>query len=143
MQGAFDAGAIVIAELPNALGDIRQVLASDIGACDVELVFLESGGDNLAASFSPELVDVSIYVIDVAGGDKVPRKGGPGVTRSDLLVINKTDLAPNVGADLGVMARDAAASRGGKPVIFTNLKRGDGLDDVIDWIRRQVLFEAA
>ncbi len=109
---------------------------------DVEIMFLESGGDNLAASFSPELVDVSIYVIDVAGGDKVPRKGGPGVTRSDLLVINKTDLAPNVGADLAVMARDAAAIRDGKPVIFTNLKRGDGLDDVIDWITRDVLFHA-
>ena len=110
---------------------------------DVEIVFLESGGDNLAASFSPELVDVSIYVVDVAGGDKVPRKGGPGVTRSDLLVINKTDLAPAVGADLSVMARDAAAIRDGKPVIFTNLKRGDGLDEVIAWIRRDVLFEAA
>ena len=95
-----------------------------------------------AASFSPDLVDVSIYVVDVAGGDKVPRKGGPGVTRSDLLVINKIDLAPHVGADLGVMARDAAAIRDGKPVIFTNLKQGDGLDAVIEWIQRQVLFEA-
>jgi urease accessory protein len=110
---------------------------------DVQIMFLESGGDNLAASFSPELVDVSIYVIDVAGGDKVPRKGGPGVTRSDLLVINKIDLAPNVGADLGVMAREAAAIRGGKPVIFTNLKLGDGLDLVIDWIRHDVLFEVS
>src|SRR6185503_1727434 len=91
---------------------------------DVRIVFLESGGDNLAASFSPELVDVSIYVVDVAGGDKVPRKGGPGVTRSDLLVINKTDLAPWVGADLSVMARDARAIRDGKPLVFTNLKRG-------------------
>jgi urease accessory protein len=108
---------------------------------DVRIVFLESGGDNLAASFSPELVDVSIYVVDVAGGDKVPRKGGPGVTRSDLLVINKTDLAPYVGADLSVMARDAAAIRGGKPIVFTNLKSGDGLDAVIDWIRHEVLFE--
>jgi urease accessory protein len=109
----------------------------------VQIVFLESGGDNLAASFSPELVDVSIYVIDVAGGDKVPRKGGPGVTRSDLLVINKVDLAPHVGADLGVMAREAAGMRDGKPVIFTNLKLGEGLDRVIDWIRRDVLFESA
>ena len=108
---------------------------------DVEIMFLESGGDNLAASFSPELVDVSIYVVDVAGGDKVPRKGGPGVTRSDLLVINKTDLAPLVGADLGVMKRDAEKIRDGKPIVFTNLKRGDGLDEVIEWIRRQVLFE--
>ena len=109
---------------------------------DVEIVFLESGGDNLAASFSPELVDVSIYVVDVAGGDKVPRKGGPGVTRSDLLVINKVDLAPLVGADLDVMARDAAKVRQGKPVVFTNLKTRDGLDRVIEWIRRDVLFES-
>jgi urease accessory protein len=109
---------------------------------EVQLMFLESGGDNLAASFSPELVDVSIYVVDVAGGDKVPRKGGPGVTRSDLLVINKIDLAPHVGADLAVMARDAAAIRNGKPVIFTNLKQGVGVDSVIDWIRRDVMFEA-
>jgi urease accessory protein len=108
---------------------------------DVQILFLESGGDNLAASFSPDLVDVSIYVIDVSGGDKVPRKGGPGVTRSDLLVINKTDLAPYVGADLGVMAREGAAVRDGKPLIFTNLKAGDGVDAVIDWIRRGVLFE--
>ena len=108
---------------------------------DAEILFLESGGDNLAASFSPELVDVSIYVVDVAGGDKVPRKGGPGVTRSDLLVINKTDLSPLVGADLGVMQRDAEKIRNGKPIVFTNLKRGDGLDEVIEWIRRQVLFE--
>ena len=107
---------------------------------DVQIVFLESGGDNLAASFSPELVDVSIYVVDVAGGDKVPRKGGPGVTRSDLLVINKIDLAPYVGADLSVMERDATAIRGGKPIVFTNLKRGDGLDQVIAWIERDVLF---
>jgi urease accessory protein len=110
---------------------------------EVRIVFLESGGDNLAASFSPELVDVSIYVIDVAGGDKVPRKGGPGVTRSDLLVINKIDLAPHVGADLGVMARDAAKMRGDKPVLFTNLRTGEGLVGVIDWIRHEVLFESA
>ena len=108
---------------------------------DVRIVFLESGGDNLAASFSPELVDVSIYVVDVAGGDKVPRKGGPGVTRSDLLVINKVDLAPYVGADLSVMARDAAAIRQVKPVVFTNLKTCEGLDRVIAWIRQDVLFE--
>jgi urease accessory protein len=107
---------------------------------DVEILFLESGGDNLAASFSPELVDVSIYVVDVAGGDKVPRKGGPGVTRSDLLVINKTDLAPHVGADLSVMRRDATAIRQGKPIVFTNLKSGEGLDAVIDWIEKDVLF---
>jgi urease accessory protein len=109
---------------------------------DLDLLFLESGGDNLAASFSPDLVDVSIYVVDVSGGDKVPRKGGPGVTRSDLLVINKIDLAPHVGADLGVMARDARAQRGDRPQVFTDLKRGVGVEDVIAWIVRDVLFEA-
>ena len=88
----------------------------------LDVIFLESGGDNLAASFSPELVDASIYVIDVSGGDKIPRKGGPGVTRSDLLVINKIDLAGHVGASLEVMARDAEAARGGRPFVFTNLK---------------------
>jgi urease accessory protein len=107
----------------------------------LDIVFLESGGDNLAASFSPELVDASIYVIDVAGGDKIPRKGGPGITRSDLLVINKTDLAPYVGADLGVMDRDSKRMRGTKPFVFTNLKKGEGLDQVIGWIRRELLFE--
>lgn len=106
----------------------------------LDLLFVESGGDNLAASFSPELVDVSIYVVDVAGGDKVPRKGGPGVTRSDLLIINKIDLAPAVGADLDVMERDARAQRGDKPQVFTDLKRGVGVDDVIAWIERDVLF---
>ena len=107
----------------------------------LDIVFLESGGDNLAASFSPELVDASIYVIDVSGGDKIPRKGGPGVTRSDLLVINKTDLAPHVGADLDVMARDAKQMRGQRPFLFTNLKTGAGLPDVISWIRRALLYE--
>ena len=109
---------------------------------DLDIVFLESGGDNLAASFSPELVDAAIYVIDVSGGDKIPRKGGPGVTRSNLLVINKTDLAPYVGADLGVMARDANTMRNGRPFVFTNLKNGDGLQDVVGWIRRDLLFES-
>jgi urease accessory protein len=106
----------------------------------LDLVFVESGGDNLAASFSPELVDVSIYVIDVAGGDKIPRKGGPGVTRSDLLVINKIDLAPAVGADLEVMRRDAKKMRGERPFVLTNLKNGDGVDEVINWLERDVLF---
>jgi urease accessory protein len=107
---------------------------------DLDLIFLESGGDNLAASFSPELVDASIYVIDVSGGDKVPRKGGPGVTRSDLLVINKIDLAPMVGASLDVMARDAKAGRGDRPFVFTNIRGGQGVDEVIAWIDRQVLW---
>jgi urease accessory protein len=107
----------------------------------LDVVFLESGGDNLAASFSPELVDASIYVIDVSGGDKIPRKGGPGVTRSDLLVINKTDLAPHVGADLDVMARDAKLMRGDRPFLFTNLKQGLGLPDIVAWIRHDLLYE--
>jgi urease accessory protein len=109
----------------------------------LDIVFLESGGDNLAASFSPELVDASIYVIDVSGGDKIPRKGGPGVTRSDLLVINKTDLAPHVGADLDVMARDSKKVRGERPFLFTNLKTGAGVPGVISWIRHGLLYEAA
>jgi urease accessory protein len=108
---------------------------------DLDLVFIESGGDNLAASFSPELVDAAIYVIDVSGGDKIPRKGGPGVTRSDLLVINKIDLAPHVGASLDVMARDATSVRGQKPFIFSNLRTGDGLDDIVSWIQRELLFD--
>ena len=107
----------------------------------LDIIFLESGGDNLAASFSPELVDASIYVIDVSGGDKIPRKGGPGVTRSDLLIINKTDLAPHVGASLDVMARDSKTMRGDKPFVFTNLKSGEGLQDVVGWIQRDLLYE--
>jgi urease accessory protein len=120
----------------DAIGEMQQRFP------DLDIVFLESGGDNLAASFSPELVDASIYVIDVAGGDKVPRKGGPGITRSDLLVINKTDLAPHVGADLKVMDRDSKIMRGAKPFVFTNLKTRDGVDQVVDWIRRELLFES-
>ena len=108
---------------------------------DLDLVFLESGGDNLAASFSPELVDAAIYVIDVSGGDKIPRKGGPGVTRSDLLVINKTDLADCVGASLDVMARDARAGRGERPFVFTNLKSGEGVEEIVQWIQRELLFD--
>ena len=95
---------------------------------DLDIVFIESGGDNLAATFSPDLADITLYVIDVAAGDKIPRKGGPGITRSDLLVINKTDLAALVGADLAVMAQDAARMRGPRPFVFTNLKAGHGVD---------------
>ena len=97
---------------------------------DLDVIFIESGGDNLAATFSPELADITIYVIDVSAGDKIPRKGGPGITKSDLLVINKIDLAPLVGADLGVMDRDAKKMRGEKPFLFTNLKAGDGVADI-------------
>lgn len=107
---------------------------------NLDLLFVESGGDHLAASFSPELVDVSIYVIDVSGGDKIPRKGGPGVTRSDLLVMNKIDLAPAIGADLEVMRRDAKKMRGARPFVFTNLTSGEGVPAVIAWLERDVLF---
>ncbi|MBD2139145.1 urease accessory protein UreG [Anabaena sp. FACHB-1237] len=105
---------------------------------NLDIVFLESGGDNLAATFSPELVDLTIYVIDVAAGDKIPRKGGPGITKSDLLVINKIDLAPYVGADLNIMERDTKKMRGHKPFIFTNLKTQTGLSDVIEFIQSAI-----
>ena len=108
---------------------------------DVEIIFIESGGDNLSATFSPDLADATIYVIDVAQGEKIPRKGGPGVTRSDLLVINKTDLAPMVGASLKVMEEDSKKIRHGKDFLFTDLMHGDSVDTVIEWIKRNVLFE--
>jgi urease accessory protein len=109
---------------------------------DLDLILIESGGDNLAATFSPELSDLTIFVIDVAGGEKIPRKGGPGITRSDLLIINKIDLAPYVGANLDVMARDAKKMRGDRPFIFTNLRSGSGVEHVIDFIREQGLLDA-
>ncbi|GLK56572.1 urease accessory protein [Methylopila capsulata] len=108
---------------------------------DLEIIFIESGGDNLAATFSPELADSHIYVIDVGEGEKIPRKGGPGVTRSPLLIINKIDIAQYVDADLGVMERDAKKQRGAKPFLFTDMKRGKGLDEVVAWIETDVLFE--
>jgi urease accessory protein len=108
---------------------------------DLELIFVESGGDNLAATFSPELVDFSIYIIDVAQGEKIPRKGGQGMIKSDLFIINKTDLAPHVGASLEVMANDTRVFRGDKPFVFTNLKSEEGLDEVIDWIKKHVLLK--
>jgi len=108
---------------------------------DIEIIFIESGGDNLSATFSPDLADLTIFVIDVAGGDKIPRKGGPGITRSDLLVINKIDLAPNVHAELAIMERDARKMRNGNPFIFTNLMVLHGLPDIIGWIKKYALLE--
>lgn len=108
---------------------------------NLDLLLIESGGDNLSATFSPELADFTIFVIDVAEGDKIPRKGGPGITRSDLLVINKIDLAPYVGADLGVMDRDSKRMRGDKPFIFTNIREKKGVDEIIEWIKRNALLE--
>ncbi|HVM85717.1 MAG TPA: urease accessory protein UreG [Candidatus Binatia bacterium] len=136
---------------------IREDASINLAAVDqmtrrfpaLEFVFVESGGDNLSATFSPELADLTIYVIDVSAGDKIPRKGGPGITRSDLLVINKIDLAPHVGADLELMAADAARMRGVKPVVFSNLRDGTGLEAIVDFLllkggfpRRKAVFAA-
>ncbi len=128
---------------------IREDASMNLAAVDelnqrfpaLDIVFVESGGDNLSATFSPELSDLTIYVIDVSAGDKIPRKGGPGITKSDLLVINKTDLAPYVGASLAVMARDAKKMRGEKPFVFSNLKVGDGLDQIVAYILHQGMLE--
>lgn len=128
---------------------IREDISANLEALEqmidrfpkLEILFLESGGDNLAAFFSPELVDAAIYVIDVAGGDKIPRKGGPGITRSDLLVINKIDLAPHVGANLEVMQADTKRMRGERPFVFTDLRRGKQVESIISWIQRDLLFE--
>ena len=120
----------------EAIEDLERVHAG------LQLVFIESGGDNLAAAFSPELVDVSIYVIDVAGGDKIPRKGGPGIIRSDLLVINKIDLAPYVGASLEVMERDARKMRGDRPFLFTNLRAGVGAPELKAWVEEKLSLPA-
>lgn len=110
---------------------------------DIQIIFIESGGDNLSATFSPELADATIFVIDVAEGDKIPRKGGPGITRSDLLVINKIDLAPMVGASLEVMERDSKKMRGERPFLFTNIRGDQGVDEVVRWIKKSVLLEGA
>ena len=117
--------------------NLAAVAAMNARFPDLDLILIESGGDNLAATFSPELADITLYVIDVAAGDKIPRKGGPGITRSDLLVINKIDLAPLVGADLDVMDRDARKMRGERPFVFANLKAGDGLARIADFVLTQ------
>lgn len=128
---------------------VREDISMNLDAIDVllgrfpelDIIFVESGGDNLAATFSPELVDGLIFVIDVGEGEKIPRKGGPGITKSDLLVINKIDIAPYVHSDLSVMERDTKAQRGAKPYVFTDLFKGTGLDQVIRWIKEDMLFE--
>jgi urease accessory protein len=130
---------------------IREDVSVNLEAVDallkkfpnLDLLLIESGGDNLAATFSPELVDAMMYVIDVAAGEKIPRKGGPGITRSNLLVINKIDLAPHVGADLSVMERDSRRMRGARPFVFTNLRTGEGVDTILAWIRHELTFAAA
>ena len=132
MRGAYD-----IAVVTNDIYTREDAQYLNRACPALEIMFIESGGDNLAATFSPELADLTIYVIDVSAGDKIPRKGGPGITRSDLLVINKIDLAPLVGADLGVMERDATKMRGARPFVFTNLKENRGVADIAAFIVRQ------
>jgi urease accessory protein len=124
----------------DASMNLAAVESLQLKFAPLDIVFIESGGDNLSATFSPELSDLTIYVIDVSAGDKIPRKGGPGITKSDLLVINKTDLAPHVGASLEVMATDAKKMRGDRPFIFSNLKTGDGVKEIIAFICDQGLY---
>ncbi len=139
VRGVETGGCPHAAIREDASMNLEAIAELEAAFSDLELVFVESGGDNLAASFSPELVDVSIYVIDVAGGDKIPRKGGPGIIRSDLLLINKIDLAPYVGASLDVMRKDAVRMRGTlRPFVFSNLKSGEGLGAVRDWVENQM-----
>src|SRR6185369_15753437 len=137
IRGVETGGCPHAAIREDASMNIEAIEELETAHADLELIVVESGGDNLAAAFSPELVDTSIYVIDVAGGDKIPRKGGPGIRRSGLLVINKIDLAPHVGASLEVMDQDSRRMRGALPFVFTNLKTGEGLPQVIEWLNDQ------
>ncbi|MCM3161635.1 urease accessory protein UreG [Metabacillus litoralis] len=148
-NGALPEGRIIGVETggcPHTA--IREDASMNFAAIDelnerhpnLDLIFVESGGDNLAATFSPELVDFSIYIIDVAQGEKIPRKGGQGMIKSDLFIINKIDLAPYVGADLEIMRKDTLSSRGDRPYIFTNLKDGTGVNEVVDWIRKEAFL---
>ena len=138
IRGVETGGCPHAAIREDASMNLQAIAELEDSIAGLELVFVESGGDNLSAAFSPELVDVWIYVIDVAEGDKIPRKGGPGITRSDLLVINKIDLAPYVGASLEVMDRDSRKMRGERPFFFTNLRGGEGLDRVVAWVETQM-----
>lgn len=125
----------------DASMNLEAVDELDLRFPNLELVLIESGGDNLSSTYSPDLADITVFVIDVAAGEKIPRKGGPAITRSDLLLINKMDLAPYVGADLGVMERDARAMRKGAPFLFSNLKTGEGLEEIVGWIKKYALLE--
>src|SRR6266478_5638403 len=140
IRGVETGGCPHAAIREDASMNLEAIAALEESLPGLELIFVESGGDNLAAAFSPELVDVSIYVIDVAGGDKIPRKGGPGITRSDLLIINKIDLAPYVGASLETMDRDTRRMRGSRPFVLLTSREGDGADAIVSWIRRDLLF---
>ncbi|SFJ75545.1 urease accessory protein UreG [Myroides guanonis] len=125
----------------DASMNLEAVDELDLRFPNLELVLIESGGDNLSSTYSPDLADITVFVIDVAAGEKIPRKGGPAITRSDLLLINKMDLAPYVGADLGVMESDARAMRKGAPFLFSNLKTGEGLEEIVGWIKKYALLE--
>jgi urease accessory protein len=142
VRGVETGGCPHAAIREDASMNLEAIAELEEGLPGLELILVESGGDNLAAAFSPELVDVFVYVIDVAGGDKIPRKGGPGITRSDLLVINKIDLAPHVGASLEVMERDARAMRGERPFLFTNLRTGEGVATAVSWLTEQLTIPA-
>jgi urease accessory protein len=141
IRGVRTGGCPHTAIREDASLNLEAVEALEHDFPSLDIIFIESGGDNLASSFSPELVDAWLFILDVSGGEKVPRKGGPGIQSSDLLVINKTDLAELVGANLEVMDRDTRARRGDRPFVFSDLKRGAGVPDIVAWIRRELLFE--